>query len=184
MTRLAAIVQEALDYFEWTDDIADDEDAGSSRVETGAMVAGQPCEIYIDTNEQLDAISVYVYPPFRVRDEYYTQACVLINTINAKARHGHLEILQDSGRMRLVVSADVEGASPTGIFVVRMLQLADAILSHWMWALAAVAVGGQTADELLAAAARREGEDETVEAAAAEESARPAIPQAAPKTLH
>ncbi len=184
MTRLAAIVQEALDYFEWTDDIADDEDAGSSRVETGAMVAGQPCEIFIDTDEQLDAISVYVYLPFRVKAEHYTQACVLINTINAKARHGHLEILQDSGRIRLVVSADIEGASPTGIFVVRMVQLADAILSHWMWALAAVAVSGQTADELLAEEARREGGDETVEAAAAEETARPAIPQAAAKTLH
>ena len=184
MTRLAAIVQEALDDLEWTDDIEDDEEAGKSRVTTGAMVAGQPCDIYIDTHEQHDAISIYIYLPFRVAAENYPQACMLINAINVDARHGHLEILRDGGRIRLVASADVEGAAPTGIFVVRMIQSADAILSHWMWALAAVAVSGQTADELLAEAARREGGDETVEATAAEETARPAIPRAVAKTLH
>lgn len=184
MTRLAAIVQEALDYFEWTDDIEDDEEAGKSRVTTGAMVAGQPCDIYIDTHEQHDAISLYIYLPFRVAAENYPQACMLINAINVDARHGHLEILRDGGRIRLVASADVEGAAPTGIFVVRMVQLADAILTHWMWALAAVAVSGQTADELLAEAARREGGDETVEETAAEETAKPALRQAAATTLH
>jgi hypothetical protein len=183
MTRLAAIVQEALDYFEWTDEIEDDEEAGKSRVTTGAMVEGQPCDIYIDTHEQLDAISIFFYLPFRVTAKNYPQACMLINAINVKARHGHLEILQDGGRIRLVASADIEGATPTGIFVVRMVQLADATLSDWMWALAAVAVSGQTADALLAEAARREGGDETVEETAAEETARP-IPQAAAKTLH
>lgn len=183
MTRLAAIVQEALDDLEWTDEIEDDEEAGKSRVTTGAMVAGQPCDIYIDTHEQHDAISIYIYLPFRVAAENYPQACMLINAINVDARHGHLEILRDGGRIRLVASADVEGAAPTGIFVVRMIQSADAILSHWMWALAAVAVSGQTADALLAEAARRDGEDETVEATAAEETARP-IPQVAAKTLH
>ncbi len=183
MTRLAAIVQEALDYFEWTDEIDDDEEAGKSRVTTGAMVAGQPCDIYIDTYEQLDAISLYVYLPFRVAAENYPQACMLINAINVDARHGHLEILRDGGRIRLVASADVEGATPTGIFVVRMVQLADAILAHWMWALAAVAVCGQTADALLTEAASRQGGDESVEATAAEESARP-IPRPTAKTLH
>ena len=184
MTRLAAIVQEALDDLEWTDEIEDDEEAGKSRVTTGAMVAGQPCNIFIDTHEQLDAISLYIYLPFCVTAENYPQACMLINSINVQARHGHLEILRDGGRIRLVASADVEGAAPTGIFVVRMVQLADAILSHWMWALAAVAVSGQTADALLAEAARREGGDETVEESAAEETAKPALRQAAATTLH
>ena len=75
---------------------------------------------------------------------------MLVNAINADARHGHLEIVADSGRIRLVVSADVEGANPTGLFVVRMLQCGQALLSHWIGALAAVAISGRPAKAVLA----------------------------------
>ncbi len=71
-----------------------------------------------------------------------------------------------------------------GIFMVRMIQLADAILSHWMWALGAFAVSGSTADDLLAEAARREAVEATGADAPAAEGVRPAISQGAAKTLH
>ncbi len=161
MTRLGAIVQQALDHLEWQDEISDDETAGTSQVQTEVQIDGQPCALYIDTHEATDSIAVFFYLPFRVRADAYAEACQFINAINGRTRHGHLEVLRDSGRMRMVVSADVEGAAPTGAFVVQMFRLGVNTLATWMGSLAAVAVCNRTAEALLVEADReQEGDQE------------------------
>ena len=184
MTRLAQVVQEALDHLDWQDTIDDDEAAGQSQVATGAIIDGQPCDIFINTHEQQDAISVFVYLPFRVKAAHYPEACMLVNAINVDARHGHLEILPETGKLRLVVSADVEGASPGGIFVVRMLQCGEAIISHWLGALAAVAVTGRPAAEVLAAVASDEATAGESAATADKPAPEQTIAPPEPRTLH
>ena len=149
MTRLAQVVQEALDILEWSDDIDDDEASGKSQLATDALISGQPCDIFIETHEQQDDICVYIYLPFRIRATHYPEACQLVNAINVQARHGHLEILPKTGKLRLKLSADVKGANPSGMFVVRMLQGGNAILCNWMGALAAVGITGRSASEAL-----------------------------------
>ena len=149
MTPLALIVQDALDQLEWQDEISVDEAAGTSQLKTLVNLEDQSCTVYIDTHDASDAISVFLYLPFCVKAAHYPEACMLVNAINAAARHGHLEIVAESGRIRLVVSADVEGANPTGLFVVRMLQCGESLLSHWMGALAAVAISGRPAAAVL-----------------------------------
>ena len=156
MTRLARAVQDALDHLDWTAEIADDEAAGQSHLATDAFIDDQPCGVFIDTDERLEAISVYIYPPFQVKPAYYPEACLLINAINVQARHGHLEIPPESRKVRLVVSAGIEGLTPTGLFFVRMLQAGDDMFSRWMVSLAAVAVPGRPAKEDLAALANKE----------------------------
>ena len=184
MTRLARVVQDALDHLDWTADIADDEAAGHSHLATDAFIDDQPCGVFIDTDECLEAIGVYIYPPFQVKPAYYPEACLLINAINVQARHGHLEIPPESRKVRMVVSADIEGVTPTGLFVVRMLQVGDAILSRWMESLAAVAVTGRPAKEVLAALANKEAAAEQ-----AQEGGERTVPAAVgnsanPSTLH
>ena len=131
MNRLARIVQDALDHLGWTADIPYDEAAGQSHLATDAFIDDQPCGVFIDTDERPEAISVYIYPPFQVKPAFYPEAGLLINAINVQARQGHLEIPPESRKMRLVVSAGIEGVTPTGLFVMRMLQFGDAILSRW-----------------------------------------------------
>ncbi len=184
MTRLARIVQEALDELEWTADIDDDEAAGASHVATNAIIDGQLCDIFIDTDEGADALSVFIYLPFRVKPAYYAEACQLVNAINVDVRHAHLEILRDSGRVRLVVSANVEGASPTGLFLVRMLQCGDHVLCHWLGALAAVAVTGRPAAAVLADEASKAGEEAPEEAETERPVGAPVIGSALARTLH
>lgn len=150
MTRLARIVQDALDQLDWTDEIDDDEATGQSHVATTALIDEQSCRVFIDTNEEQDAISVFLYPPFYVKAAHYPEACLLVNAINVQVRHGHLEIVPDAGLLRVVLSADVEGASPTGLFVVRMLQCGHAVLGEWLGALAAVGICGRPAATVLA----------------------------------
>ncbi len=167
MTRLGAIVQQALDHLEWQDEISLDARAGTSQVRTEVQIDDQPCGLYIDTHEATDTIAVFFYLPFRVLAEGYAEACQFINAVNSRTRHGHLEILRDSGRVRMVVSADVEGAAPTGAFVVKMLHLGVNTLATWMRSLAAVAVSNCTAEALLVEADREQERDSDQEEAAA-----------------
>ncbi len=166
MTRLGAVVQQALDHLEWQDEISLDAPAGTSQVRTDVQIDDQPCGLYIDTHEATDTIAVFFYLPFRVRAEGYAEACQFINAVNSRTRHGHLEILRDNGRVRMVVSADVEGAAPTGAFVVKMLHLGVNTLATWMGSLAAVAVTGGPAAEILAAAPPAEAAEAQTEAGA------------------
>ena len=107
---------------------------------------------------------------------------------SGEARTGRLDdplqTCWQSGRICLVVSADVEGANPTGVFVMRMLQCGQALISHWMEALAAVAISGCPAAAVIAEMTTSETEYEP--AAEGGEGATPApadIPAAA-RTLH
>jgi len=184
MTRLARIVQDALDHLGWTADIVDDEASGQSHLATDAFIDDQPCGVFIDTDERLEAISVYIYPPFQVKPAYYSEACLLINAINVQARHGHLEILPKTGKVRLVFFAGIEGVSPTGLFVVRMLQFGDAILSRWMESLAAVAITGRPAEEVLAELANKEAAAEQAKAGGDRTAPAAASNTANPCTLH
>ena len=184
MTRLALIVQDALDQLEWQDEITVDEAAGTSQLKTLVNLEDQSCTVYIDTHEASDSISVYLYLPFCVMTAHYPEACMLVNAINTDARHGHLEIVADSGRIRLVVSADVEGANPTGLFVVRMLQCGQALLSHWMGALAAVAISGHPAAAVLAEMTTPAAEGESGAEGVAGATPAPVENPVAARTLH
>ena len=150
MTRLGTLVQEALAQLEWAGDLTDDEAAGTSQLQTLITIDDQPCSLYIDTREEKDYIGVFFYPPFRAKAAAYPETCLLINAINTRIRHGHLEVLRHNGRLRMVVSADVGGANPSGVFVAHLMRYGADCLFTWMGELAAVAVGNRRADDVLA----------------------------------
>ena len=151
---------------------------------TDAFIDDQPCGVFINTDERLEAISVYIYPPFQVKPAYYPEACLLINAINVQARHGHLEIPPELRKVRLVVSAGIEGVTPSGLFFVRMLRVGDAILSRWMESLAAVAVSGRPAREVLAARANKEATAGQAQEGGERTAPAEVIDTAEPCTLH
>ena len=150
MTRLGTLVQEALAQLEWAGELTADEAAGTSQLQTLITIDDQPCSLYIDTREEKDYIGVFFYPPFRAKAAAYPETCLLINAINTRTRHGHLEVLRHNGRLRMVVSADVKGANPTGAFVAHLMRYGADCLFTWMGELAAVAVGHRRADDVLA----------------------------------
>ena len=149
MTRLAPLVKEALEILGWDDDIEDDEDAGKCVVNAQMTVKHQPCNVVIETHEASDTVCVLISPPFRVDEANRAEAYVLINAINRFNRIGRMEMDPEDGELRCVTGADVEGASPTGQFVVALLKANSGLLRHWMWALASVALTGRSAQSIL-----------------------------------
>lgn len=160
MTRLGKLIAQFLERMDWHDEIEEDEPAGRVRLETRIRVAGQSCRLHVEASERSDSIALVMYPPFRVVEGQYAEACMLVNAINHRSRHGRFEIDPSDGELRFVVSADVEGAEPTGQFIVAMLNIANWMLERWLGELAAVSLSGRKAAEVLEASElRTAGED-------------------------
>ena len=151
MIRLATPLRDFVRKMEWEDDVEEREEKASAHLSTRIGVGGQPCQLYIDAQDHLDAISVFCYLPFHATQANLAQACILSNAINRRSRHCRIEIDPDDGEIRGVVSADFEGLEPTGANVETMFHFCVGVLRDWMPALAEVAVVGRPAREVLEA---------------------------------
>ena len=160
MTRLAKVVREFAALMGWDDEVLEDDEKGTSRLSKTAVVDGQPCRLYVDTNDEVDAIAVFFYAPFRVKPAKYAEACMLVNAINHMTRHGRLEIDPDDGEVRYASSANVEFCEPGAGFIRGMTDFGAALLEYWMWALSAVAMTERTARDILDEEASREEDDD------------------------
>jgi len=150
MSKLTHAVQQFLDLMNWEDEIRVDEERGTSTMATGVTIDAQPCELYVETNESVDVIAVFLYAPFRVRPEKFVEACVLANEINVRSRIGHLEVLPQDGRVRYVQAVDFEDCEPSGTAVQNMVQAGIASFRRRLGQLAEVAMTPRTAAEILA----------------------------------
>ncbi len=171
MTQLGHLLQEFLDLTGWKGDVHAEEGGDVCRLETGAMVDDQSCRVHATTVDSLDSIAIFVFPPFRVRQAKYAEACKLVNAINYQTAHGRLEIDPTDGELRYRDSADVEFCEPSAPFIRSMVLFGGAFLTKWMPALAEVAMTARGADEILERLQEDgEGATETVAADATEVS--------------
>lgn len=152
MSKLGTVLQEFLDLNEWNDEIEDDEASGKARLNTRLTVAGQSCRLYIDAfddGQTAPSLSLFIYTPFRVNLENYSEACMVVNAINYQSRFVRFEINPSGGDLRAVASTDLRGAQVSGQHVDAMLDAAVWCTDHWMPTLAAVAISGRSAADVL-----------------------------------
>lgn len=152
MSKLTLAVQQFLDLMNWEDEIRVDEDRRTSSMATCVTVDAQPCDLFVETDDGVDVIAVFLYAPFRVRPEKLVEACVLANEINVRSRIGHVEIVPEDGRIRYVHTVDFEDCEPTGTAVRNMVQAGFSLFRRRLGQLAEVAMTPRTAAEVLAAA--------------------------------
>jgi len=143
--RLADKVQDWLDEQDWEDAIERDEVAQTAELHTIYRVQNQPCDLFINTIEEKHWISLFLYLPFRARNEKRADVMQLCNRINATySQFGSLHVLPNS-RIRFRHTLDVEGAELSTIAIQRMLEAAGQLIDHFLSDLAAVALTSLTA---------------------------------------
>lgn len=143
--RLANTVQDWLDEKGWEDVIERDEVAQTSQCHMFYRIHNQRCELFIETDEPKDWITLYFYLPFNARADKRTDVICLCNRLNAtRSRFGSLQVLP-SGRIRFRHTLDVEGAELSTIVIQRMLESAAHLVEIFMSDLAAVALTSLTA---------------------------------------
>lgn len=174
MSKLTQAVQQFLDQMNWEDEIRVDEVQSTSTMATRVAVDTQPCDLFVETDDRVDVISVFLYAPLRVRPEKLVDACVLANDINVCQRIGHVEVMSGDGRIRYVHSVDFEDCEPSGTAVGSMVHAGFALFRARLGQLAEVAMTPRTAAEILAA-------DASAQAGAGPRTALPAIPDGRPE---
>jgi hypothetical protein len=143
-----------MDYAELTqteDGIEHDETRGTAMLESGLLVHGQPCRLFVTAIDRTHSLSAFLYPPFRVRPDKRVEACVLTNSINLRAGHSHFELDPGSGQIRAVSSQDLEGCEAGVQAVKNLVAAVNALLDIHMTELAEVALTGRTASEIQSA---------------------------------
>ena len=165
MTKLAKAVTGFIEQMGWEDEVDDNDEAGTSRLEARAMVMNQLCRIFVDGDDNAHTIAVFFYLPFRARKDKITETCVLLNGINVHTRYGHLEVDLEDGEIRMAHKVDFEHAEATGEAVRKMADSIAATLESWMPEIVEVAMTGRSARQVLAEEAEREAAREAAKTA-------------------
>jgi hypothetical protein len=80
--KLAAKVQEWITHNEWSDKIAFDEENQTSSVSFIYIINEQPFKVWVETDENKDMVSVYIYAPFNALPNKLNDCSILFNHIN------------------------------------------------------------------------------------------------------
>ena len=80
--KLATKVQEWLTQNEWSDKIAFDEENQTSSVSFIYIINEQPFKVWVETDENKDMVSVYIYAPFNALPNKLNDCSILFNHIN------------------------------------------------------------------------------------------------------
>jgi hypothetical protein len=143
------LLQQWLDDYEWNGTFHVDKD-GDIRLDTGVYIDAQPYDIYVNASDGAGIVSVYMYTPFCVRPANVVETLTLINKIHSKNRAGRFTIV-DSGRIQCCQSVDFETAAPTTQSMELLISSTIRVCSRYDAALAAVALTGQPAAQVIEA---------------------------------
>ena len=147
--RLADKVQEWLDQNEWTDVIDRNEENQKSQLNITYGINNQPFDLYIETDEQKEWVSLYVYAPFNALPGKYKDCMALFNRINANNFIGAF-CLTTSGRIQFRQAIDIEDSDPSPMMIENMLNFGSSLIDQWFNEIASVALTKKTVQEVFA----------------------------------
>ena len=125
--RLATLVEEFLADLGWVDGIETEErfegDA-SLRVitEVRITIENQTYRLFIDTIEKSQWLMLTLYPPYKVNEGKYVDACMLFNYFNNNYLYGGRIAVDDDGTIRYRQIIDVSDTEPSKNLIKNMLE--------------------------------------------------------------
>lgn len=155
------LLQLWLNEMEWRGDFKDQE--GNIQLRTAVRIDNQLYDIYLDASDQAGWVMTCIYAPYHARTANQAETLVLLNQINTYTRNGRFALLPDN-RIQYSHYVDFETLNPTSQSIHLLMTPALNQCARYDDALAAVAVGGRSAEEALAAldAAESEPSSESV----------------------
>jgi len=111
--KLAAKVQEWLTQNEWNDKILCDDENKTSSVSFIYIINKQPFKVWLETYENSNMISVYLYAPFNALPNKLHDCSILFNYINNSTAWGAIACDGENGSIRWRHSVDFEDTDPS-----------------------------------------------------------------------
>ncbi len=147
--KLAAKVQEWLTQNEWNDKISYDDENQTSSVSFIYIINKQPFKVWVETDENKDMISVYVYAPFNALPNKRHDCSMLFNHINNNTVWGSIACDDENGSIRWRHSVDFEGSDPSAAAIENAFRVGGNIFSKWFGEITSVALTKTTAQEVI-----------------------------------
>ena len=147
--KLAAKVQEWITLNEWNDKISYDDENQTSSVNFIYIINKQPFKVWVETDENKDMISVYVYAPFNALPNKRHDCAMLFNHINNNTIWGAIACDDENGSIRWRHSVDFEGTDPSTAAIENAFRVGGNIFNKWYVEITSVALTKVTAQELI-----------------------------------
>ncbi len=146
--NLATKVQEWLTLNEWNDKISFDDKNQTSSVSFIYIINEQPFKSYVETYEQTNMISIFVYAPFTALPNKLNDCSILFNHINNNTVWGGIAC-DENGSIRWRHSVDFEGTTPSVASIENAFRVGGGIFKTWYDEIISVALTKVTAQELI-----------------------------------
>lgn len=146
---LTTIVERYVRAQEWTDELSVDHPARRSTLATRLIADSQSYSLYIETDEEQEVMSVFIYTPFAVPADRISEMARLINLINNKLVLGRLASADDgeSNSVQFRASVDFTASHCSREQIEIMVNQGMWSLRHYEKALAAVSFADLSALE-------------------------------------
>lgn len=149
MTRLTEVLQSWLADREWDDEVQINADWTASRVVTRYLIGEQPHNLYIEVNEELEQLHMFLYSPFNVPAGRVAEITRVLNSINRSSLMGTVTCA-DNGEptpIQYRVGIDVEGSALTPVQISNLLSAVGCLAEVYSQVLATVAMTATSAEE-------------------------------------
>ena len=143
--RLATLVEEFLADLGWVEGIETEErfegDAGLRVItEVRITIENQIYRLFIDTIEKSQWLMLTLYPPYKVNEGKYVDACMLFNYLNNDYLYGGRLAVGDDGTIRHRQIIDVSETEPSKNMIKNMLENAIDMFEQYGESIALVAL--------------------------------------------
>jgi hypothetical protein len=146
--KLAAKVQEWITSNEWNDKISYDFENQTSSVSFIYIINEQPFKAWVETYENKNMISVFVYAPFTALPNKLNDCSILFNHINNNTVWGGIAC-DENGSIRWRHSVDFEDTTPSVAAIENAFRVGGSIFKTWYDEIISVALTKTTAQELI-----------------------------------
>ena len=147
--KLAVKVQEWITHNEWSDKIAFDEENQTSSVSFIYIINEQPFKVWVETYENKNMISIFIYAPFNALPNKRHDCAMLFNHINNNTIWGAIACDDENGSIRWRHSVDFEDTDPSVAAIENAFRVGGSIFKTWYDKITSVALTKVTAQELI-----------------------------------
>ena len=146
--KLAAKVQEWITQNGWSDKISFDDENQTSSVSFIYIINEQPFKSWVETYENKNMISVFIYSPFNALSNKLNDCSILFNHINNNTVWGSIAC-NENGSIRWRHSVDFEDTDPSVAAIENAFRVGGSIFKEWYDEITSVALTKTTAQELI-----------------------------------
>lgn len=146
--KIAEIIEAFVVDNEWDDEVEKNEATGESTLATHIGICNQAFDLYVEGDEETEWLSLFLYPPFKVIEGKFVDACMFFNYLNDNYMYRGRITITDNGRIRYKEIIDTEHLTPSVAMIHNMLFSGLKLFENNMEAIGAIALTKKTYESI------------------------------------